>query len=544
MSRLLLHSVGWNGLANVGQKRGGKIRRLSHLLPSTTLAPCQPSYPSHHPSYYTTTTTAHTTSAPSTSLCPTHMIQQLPVEFVRASDPALFGAQTFQRTSVSFDRITGKPSFASDPSHDTSRNIHIRDCHLEDNVCRVTWSNGQSSNYPTVWIRQSYQRWVSCSQLSTSTSTSQKSISQSTTFAPDQSPQNPDNPSISTSTNNDIVRWRDWTPASLYKHASMDCAQLLHDDQGMTKALHILYRFGILHLARTPTDDDGAAVAAIGAALGGGHVKENPLTSLYAQYNQTYHGDEEEDSRQNNRKSRPKAASNDSFRIQFPHGTDGPLRTLYGTVWSTTSGGQADGASVADSAYGHEGLPLHTDMTYLQNPPGLQVFTMVQPATASARDNGDGASIFADGWAAAALLRQSHPEAYQTLTSIPRRYRCVDPTTGWHLEATGPVLQTSPWDRTMVTAVRHNDLDRLPDLPPYLDGGIHSTTDFYQRLKDAHHAWDTILAEDSTRLVVPLKSGDTVVVANQVRPRVRSISLFPSNVCLSSLGSMRLTNPL
>mmetsp|Transcript_19133 Transcript_19133/g.40324 ORF Transcript_19133/g.40324 Transcript_19133/m.40324 type:complete len:201 (+) Transcript_19133:1-603(+) len=74
-----------------------------------------------------------------------------------------------------------------------------------------------------------------------------------------------------------------------------------------------------------------------------------------------------------------------------------PLHTLYGSgVWSTSSyssfynndvdsgseeasGADGSSASTADSAYGSTSLPLHTDMTYMSTPPGVQIFLMVQP---------------------------------------------------------------------------------------------------------------------------------------------------------------------
>ena len=40
---------------------------------------------------------------------------------------------------------------------------------------------------------------------------------------------------------------------------------------------------------------------------------------------------------------------------------------------------------------GTDGLPLHTDFTYVRDPPGLQVFTMRAPALVG------GESVFADG---------------------------------------------------------------------------------------------------------------------------------------------------
>jgi hypothetical protein len=260
----------------------------------------------------------------------------------------------------------------------------------------------------------------------------------------------------------------------------MDFNKTILDD-GMRRALSALYKYGILLVTDTPTRDDGTGVAALASALGGGSVK-NPVSSLLPNY------------------------LSGRGEIVLPRGTDGPLRTLYGTVWWTTSGGQPEGTSVADSAYGIEGLPLHTDMTYHRDPPGLQIFTMVQPAGEG------GESVFGDGFAAADHLRKINPEAFKTLSETIRRYRCVDEETGWHLEASGPVISVH---NGTVVGIRHNDLDRLTDLPPPEATG-EEIEKFYDRLQMAHEAWDSVLGQDDFRLVVALQPGETMVVANQV----------------------------
>jgi gamma-butyrobetaine dioxygenase len=145
-------------------------------------------------------------------------------------------------------------------------------------------------------------------------------------------------------------------------------------------------------------------------------------------------------------------------------------------------------------------------MTYHRDPPGLQIFSMVQPALIG------GESVFADGFAAADFLKCKSPEAFSILSNVTRTYRCVDSETGWHLKGTGPIISTN---NGLVTAIRHNDLDRLSDLPPYGSSRDEASA-FYDKLTFAHQKWDEILAMDEFRLVIGLKPGDTAVVANQV----------------------------
>jgi len=207
------------------------------------------------------------------------------------------------------------------------------------------------------------------------------------------------------------------------------------------------------------------------------------------------------------------------------NGTDGPQKTLYGNIWSTHSSQMAAGTSTADTAYGTEALPLHTDMGYYREPPGLQIFTMCNPA-----DKG-GESIFSDGLALAEYARKHHEKEFDTLCKTVRRYRSIDNEVGWHLEASGPIIRAvdrfegSPSPCSMmnhkerwgpILGVRHNDLDRLPDLPPpHIFDDEKSVNDFYYDIAQAHNIWDKFLGEDKFRLVMKLKPGETVVVANQ-----------------------------
>eukprot|EP00539_Tryblionella_compressa_P008749 CAMPEP_0178790086 /NCGR_PEP_ID=MMETSP0745-20121128/7247_1 /TAXON_ID=913974 /ORGANISM="Nitzschia punctata, Strain CCMP561" /LENGTH=171 /DNA_ID=CAMNT_0020448073 /DNA_START=108 /DNA_END=623 /DNA_ORIENTATION=+ len=130
---------------------------------------------------------------------------------------------------------------------------------------------------------------------------------------------------------------------------------------------------------------------------------------------------------------------------------------------------------------------------------------MVQPALEG------GESVFGDGFAVASALRESNPSAFEVLSTVIRTYHSQDPVTGWHLKASGPVIQVQ---HGRIVGIRHNDLDRLPDLPP---GNLTEPKEidvFYKELEDAHMAWDALLAQDTHRLVIKLQPGDTMVVAN------------------------------
>jgi hypothetical protein len=383
-------------------------------------------------------------------------ILALPLPFLWASDAAHFDAVTHQRQDVLFDGQSGKP--AGKPLS-TAATPRLQECIETPTGVRLTWHTGQASVFSHQWVAEQLQLYQQQQQQTTSDLSS-----------------------------NRIHHWSHMDEATLRQSTLVLPFDQLGTANGMQHALRTLYQHGILLVQETPVDDQGAGVAALGAALGGAAVK-TPDSSLWPSYFQ------------------PPGATR-STDLVLPHGTDGPLRTLYGTVWATSSAHQAAGASTADSAYGTRALPLHTDLTYHGDPPGLQIFTMVHPATVG------GQSVFADGFFAAERLRERDPPAFALLSSLPRRYRSKDSQTGWHLEASGPVIQSDAWGR--VLSIRHNDLDRLPDVPPPHLSTHAKVATFYEELVHAHEAWDRILGDDATRLVVSLKAGETMVVANQV----------------------------
>lgn len=381
-----------------------------------------------------------------------HSILALPPQFLRAMDSSEFDRSTFQRTNVHYNPKDGRPRLRSEPIDCEE----VASCSFDaaTDEFKIAWHDGVVSHYPKNWVEQELSKWQGGAT--------------------------------------ELIKKRLWTDLTEEKvrstNLSISFQNAVLTDEGMGQALKALYQYGIVLVTGTPTEDGGAGVAALAAALGGGSVKDDNPTSLLSHF-----------------RNNPNTAT-----IQLPHGTDGPLRTLYGTVWSTSSSGQADGASVADSAYGQEALPLHTDMTYQQDPPGLQIFTMVQPATKG------GESVFGDGFAVAEHLRSVNPAAFATLSNTVRRFRCIDPTTGWHLEAYGSVIKVR---NEQIVGIRHNDLDRLPDLPPRPSNksaaSTQSTRDFYESLHTAHQAWDELLSMDKFRLKMALQPGDTMVVANQ-----------------------------
>ena len=423
----------------------------------------------------------------------------LPLQFLDAYNGSKFDPSTHQRNDVPFDPIDGKPAPRS-----------------SSGGSKVVDASQSASSFSNNWIDSQEKRWRADSN---DFDCNWSSLEDASTA----------NPEIDASTR---ILWSNWTESlvrnptkspMLFEYSNL----VSKDNNGDTKSckdeedrlLKVLHQYGLVLIQGTPTDTD-----TLPAEIRSDATKSTQTTG-------------------NNENESAESAISHLASIIGYH----PLQTLYGSgVWSTSSqstfytegdGSENDGetsASTADSAYGSTSLPLHTDMTYSTNPPGVQVFLMVQPATAPTASGGDddedsdgvipkGQSVYLDGFAAAQQLFDEHPEAFHLLTNIPRTYRCIDDDEGWHLEATGPIIETASGDGIdlygPVRSIRHNDLDRLPDLPPYPASDVEHldiyNDIYYRKMNEVHEVWNDILRRDENRLVLELQPGDCVLVANQ-----------------------------
>ena len=421
----------------------------------------------------------------------------LPKQYLEAYDNKKFDMSTHQRNDVMFDAVDGKPPLpTSSPStHSTTR-------------------ESSSTTKSEDWIDTHIKRWrADTDDFDISWQQSMSTTHNSTTHdAPKRI--------LWSNWTEDIVRDSNTSPILFqYNNLVNDNAIKVTKNLEHERILKVLYQYGLVLITGTPSYTESLPVDAMSEATKNAH--------------------EANDISQSSNKNADSAILQLAAIIGYH-----PLQTLYGSgVWSTSSqssfydnanatedeaSGVSSSASTADSAYGSTSLPLHTDMTYLSTPPGVQVFLMVQPAelTTSALSSNDnssislpkGQSVYLDGFAAARQLQIENPEAYRLLASTQRTYRCIDNDEGWHLEATGPVIDTTPRginEYGPVKSIRHNDLDRLPDLPPCPTDESQDFDSFYDSMLEAHNAWDDILRRDSMRLVIDLKPGDCILVANQ-----------------------------
>lgn len=165
--------------------------------------------------------------------------------------------------------------------------------------------------------------------------------------------------------------------------------------------------------------------------------------------------------------------------------------TIFGGMWDLAP----DVTDHADTAYTSIYLGPHTDATYSHDAPGLQFFLCMTPAKTG------GESLLIDGFAVAADLAATDPEAYVTLASVPVPGRYIEP--GVHLRAERPVFRANA--RGVLDQVSFNNYDRAPFLlPPHLEEAFYLS---YGRFAE--------LANDpARRAAVSLTSGDILVFDN------------------------------
>jgi alpha-ketoglutarate-dependent taurine dioxygenase len=172
---------------------------------------------------------------------------------------------------------------------------------------------------------------------------------------------------------------------------------------------------------------------------------------------------------------------------------------LVGQVAETNYGLLFDVRAVPEPenlAYSDRGLGLHTDNPYREPVPGFQALHVL----VAAPDGGE--SLFADGFAIAAQLRQEDPTAFEILarTAVPFAYRSKNAA----LSAERPLIQLSC--RGEVVAVHYNNRSIQP--LPFAAAAAERYYAAYRRLA-------MLLREPRFMLRFMLRAGDLVVFDNQ-----------------------------
>lgn len=125
--------------------------------------------------------------------------------------------------------------------------------------------------------------------------------------------------------------------------------------------------------------------------------------------------------------------------------------TIFGGFWDFTAN-----MAFKDTAYTTMAIGPHTDGTYSNDPPGLQLFHCL------AFSGSGGESTLVDGFRIAETLRQDEPEAFALLSTVGVTGQYLGD--GVHLRATHPIIGLDAEGR--YRQIAYNNLDRAPFLLP------------------------------------------------------------------------------
>ena len=164
-------------------------------------------------------------------------------------------------------------------------------------------------------------------------------------------------------------------------------------------------------------------------------------------------------------------------------------RVMFGPDWHE----KVEPGSLNDSAYSRAEIMPHTDGTYTQSPPHLQLLHCWQD------DPNGGVSGLIDGFSVAEELRKACPEAFNTLATEEVSYHFHDGT--YALYTRHPVLRMD--SQGELIQVTWNNLDRA-SLPTSL------------ALRHALQQWDQILHDYKARWEIrfQLQAGDLLLFDN------------------------------
>ena len=175
------------------------------------------------------------------------------------------------------------------------------------------------------------------------------------------------------------------------------------------------------------------------------------------------------------------------------------VAALVGWVRDTNYGRIFDVRAMPDPnnlAYTSLSLGLHTDNPYRDPVPGLQMLHCLQAGAKG------GDSTFADGFAAAEVLRSEDPDAFQVLSSTSIRFEFSDRTC--HLWADRPIIELD--SEHNVTAIHYNSRSIAP-----LRMALDKIPAFYR----AYRVLAQLLRDPDLMLTTRLEEGDLVTFDNR-----------------------------
>lgn len=167
-----------------------------------------------------------------------------------------------------------------------------------------------------------------------------------------------------------------------------------------------------------------------------------------------------------------------------------------------------------DTAYSQEAIGPHTDGTYLEQPPGIQVFHCLK----SGKEGGE--TLLVDGFSAAEQLRNSYPKFFEILCRTPIEHHYLEGLSGnssgerkIYARAMQNLVISLLGDK--ITQIRYNPYDRAPMRSLRLGEdskaeNLEKTVEFYE----AYEKFSQIINSPHQALRVMLQPGTVVFLDN------------------------------
>jgi alpha-ketoglutarate-dependent taurine dioxygenase len=152
-------------------------------------------------------------------------------------------------------------------------------------------------------------------------------------------------------------------------------------------------------------------------------------------------------------------------------------------------------------------IPPHTDGTYYEDVPGLQIFHCISGSYSG------GLTSLIDGFAVAERMRAQHPDAFAVLCSVRLPFRYIGD--GYHLSNRTHVFTLD--DTGSVVQFRYNNCDRAPldaaTLVPVLQAAALPIAGAitYERIYDALQRLHELLDDSSMQVQFKLAPGKVML---------------------------------
>ncbi|GAA5883111.1 hypothetical protein JCM3774_002859 [Rhodotorula dairenensis] len=178
--------------------------------------------------------------------------------------------------------------------------------------------------------------------------------------------------------------------------------------------------------------------------------------------------------------------------------------THYGGFWDFTAN-----LEHGDLAYSEVRLEAHTDTTYFTDPCGLQLFHLLSPSTTHT----GGHNLLVDGFRAAQVLKEQHPEHYDLLSTLPIPAHAsgsgsASMPSGVHMRPLRRYPVFNHDESGQLVMVRWNGDDRG------VVGGDAFEGETMDKWYDALRTWEAILRSDEAQLWSKMEVGTAVIFDN------------------------------